>query len=326
MQIGDISEKPPKIKHRFLRRSLILDEHNELVLKKVRMKGLHIKELNELERDEDDPVYDLNKHRYLKGKHTKCLRRADISSFKGLYWLNTLKNAKNLNIFIISIGKEDFDHISGFPDNNAVAKEVLRCFRKFPKFLEHIRLYIEGLDVKTGDVKQLYKTLAAFRKLKYYRRMLGFSKPENYVEHEYMLINKYLPRFKSLEDFEYDPWRYEKINWANGLLLEAGDRHDTDQRGFQKVIRKNIECPWINIMDITVSGEFLAGYLAINEVLESENSEYSESKEPDEGKKEDSWEDEEDEDDEEEEDEEIEQGINDGEEIRRWSRTFFICE
>lgn len=240
---------------------------------KVRMKKIYVKEVYELEKDEENDPYELRKHKYLRGKTLAGLNSIQIASLNQLYWFNDVKNAKNLDVVVISLGKEDFDSVIGFPDMNAKIEFVLRCLKKFPKKIKEFKISIEGLSVKRGHMQTIYRTIAGMKDLKIFWRSFGFQRPEKYLEKEYKLINRYLPRFKKLEEFEYDYWRYEKQCWANDEMVDIGEHTRIDQGDFQKLVQHNKPCPYVTNLTLNIVGEFFRTYEAVQNDLEEEMSE-----------------------------------------------------
>jgi len=237
------------------------------------MRKLHVKEVYELEKDEDRDPYDLRKHKYVKGKSLAGLNEIQVASLNSLYWFNDVKNAKNLEVVVISLGKEDFDSVIGFPDMNAKIEFVLRCLKKFPKKIKEFKISIEGLSVKRGHMQTIYRVLSGMKELKIFWRSFGFQRPEKYLEKEYNLINRYLPRFKKLEEFEYDYWRYEKSCWANDEMVDIGEHTRIDQGDFQKLVQNNKPCPHVTNLTLNIVGEFFRTFEAVQQELEEELSE-----------------------------------------------------
>ena len=270
---GDPTERPPKIKHKFLRRTLILDAEDEAVLMKVRMKGLHLKEIYELEKGEGELPYELHKHQYLKKKYLNATTSIQIASSTKLHWLNQLKNAKNATCIVISLGKEDFEHVLGFPNTDAKIEFVLQCLRKLSKKIKEFKISIEGLSVKKGHMQAIYRILGSMRELKIFWRTFGFQKPERYLEKEYKLINRYLPRIKTLEEFQYDYWRYEKECWANDEMIDIGENTRIDQLDFQQLTLYSEPCPYVTNLTLNVVGEFFRTFQTVQNDLEEELSE-----------------------------------------------------
>jgi len=271
-----MTPKTPTNARKFIRRSILLDQDDYDLLKKVRIKRVYLKQICDLERDGFTPVDTLNRRRYLKGKVLNFLEVVQSFSMRRLSWLHELRNARNLQTLWLELGKKDIQAIKAYADRDAKINHILSGIKRISKNVKTVKTLIQSFSVKKGHVTKLYRNLASFRKLATFKRILGFARAESYVEHEYKLINKYLARYPALKHFGYRYFRYDKKCWANTERISFANHSILDQRDFLLVLNKNIPCPWINELHLTIKGEYLLNFdLLRHKLTEEVNPDYA---------------------------------------------------
>jgi len=226
-----------------LRRTLRLDQTNPTILKQINVKRLHLRRILEETNLRGHTSYELQKLRYLKPHLLKSLTHLHISSFARYYWLQNLKNSKKLK------------ELRTDPNDQSKVTIIIQYLKHLPPTIKSIGLSIlEGLNPK--HIRTIYKLLRVQCSLKSYQQffLLANEAFKNHTEEEFDLIRKHVPRLTNLKDFEYQ-------------------QNISDQLGFQAVLRKDDQYPWITKLKVYIGGAEFPIYEDVEDFMEVEQSE-----------------------------------------------------
>ncbi len=226
-----------------LRRTLRLDQTNPTILKQINVKRLHLRKILEETNLRGHTSYELQKLRHLKPQILKSLTHLHISCFARYYWLQNLKNSKKLQ------------EVKTDPNDKSKVSIIIQYLKHIPPTIKSIGLSIlEGLTPK--DICTIYKLLRVQCSLKSYQQffLLANEAFKKNTEEEFSLIRKHVPRLTNLKEFEYQ-------------------QNISDQLGFQAVLKKDDQYPWITKLKVYIGGAEFPVYEEIEDFMEVEKSE-----------------------------------------------------
>jgi len=275
------NQREPPNHFKYLLRSVTIDSSDHQKLKKICLKRLHLKHINNSSStNQDDPSPKLNFHRYLKRNTLKNLQKTQIHYIRKLNWLNDLKNAKSLRIIQLRTCSEDIKRIPGFKDTCSKINNILQCIKKFPKNINTVSIQMEGLSIEKGHLEKIYRILSSFKKLERAKRQFGFEGLESYIRKDYLLTKRYMKRCSKLKEFNYDPIR---TCWSEFPMEGFPINGDKDQRELEKLMREGKKFPFITHLYLPIMGGFLQeGIEDECVVVKEENS--NDENEPEENK------------------------------------------
>jgi len=241
--LNPITNNTSAKRYKPLRRVLRLEQTNPTVLKQIRLKRLHLRKILEETNLRGHTTFEFQKVRSLKPQILKSLTHLHISSFARYYWLQNLKNSKKLT------------ELKTDPNDQSKVSFIIQYLKHLPTTIKSIGLNIlEGLNPKY--IRTIYKLLRVQCWLKSYQQFFLLANEEfkNHTQEEFNLIRKHVPRLTNLKDFEYQ-------------------QNISDQLGFQAVLRKDDQYPWITKLKVYIGGAEFPTYETLYDHMEVELSE-----------------------------------------------------
>jgi len=215
----------------FLRRTTIFNQGDDLQLKKIIMKRLYLRKLKEVD---DNPAPKLAVQRKLiRNKLLKTIKHFNISTCNKLYWSEAMKNCQNLQTFTIDSECNSID----------IGKAV-RHLKVLPKGTKKVSLNIQNEEETPAngkDVCRIPKVVGRLRNLISFHKALWYNGEPNYVEKEMKLINKCMKRLPHVKNVSYV-------------------QSFSEQRGFQKLMKKEGEYPAITALTIELTADRFPDY------------------------------------------------------------------